>query len=34
MDTDCSGIDDDATVFIRLDQASDSCAKYTLTFHY
>jgi hypothetical protein len=34
MDTDCSGIDDDATVFIRLDQATDSCAKYTLTFHY
>ena len=34
-DVNCTGtIDDDATVFIRVDQAEAMCVAYTLSYHY
>ncbi len=33
-DINCPGIDDDATVYLRLDQPANMCAAYTLSYHY
>ena len=30
----CPGLDDDADIFLRLDQAEAACVGYTLAFHY
>ena len=34
MDIDCPGQDDDADIYIRLDQAGSSCVDYTVNYHY
>jgi hypothetical protein len=34
IDVGCSGIDDDATIIIRLDQAAEACVEYSLDYHY
>jgi hypothetical protein len=34
MDIDCTGIDDNATIYIRIDQASGDCVPYTVMYHY
>ena len=34
MDLECSGISDDADMYIRVDHLAGSCVEYTLSFHY
>jgi hypothetical protein len=34
MDIDCDGVDDDATVYIRVDTPAAACTSYTLDYHY
>jgi hypothetical protein len=34
MDIDCSGADDDATIFLRVDRPAGGCALYSILFHY
>lgn len=34
IDPNCSGIDDDATIYVRLDEPTQACAEYTLTYQY
>jgi hypothetical protein len=34
IDPNCSGIDDDATIYIRIDEPTLPCAEYTLTYQY
>ncbi|MBI4954628.1 MAG: hypothetical protein HY908_21565 [Myxococcales bacterium] len=34
MDIECTGINDDAFIYLRLDQPSGSCVSYVLDYHY
>ncbi|MEJ7728413.1 MAG: hypothetical protein WKG00_04280 [Polyangiaceae bacterium] len=34
IDPNCSGIDDDSTVYIRIDEPTLPCAEYTVTYQY
>ena len=34
IDVNCPGIDDDASIYIRVDQGQEVCVSYTVEFHY